>query len=329
MIATEPRRRRPSGHAVLVATALGLGALTATSGAAADPSVTDRAVAQTAFDEGRSLYDSGRHAEACAKFATSRKLDPKLGTIMNLAICYERVGRLASAYAELGEAQSLARREGRGAVVKDALARAQAIAPRLPRAKLRVDPSVAELSIDGTRLDPAAWKEDVPLDPGRHTVHASAPGHAAVDVELVASEGTTTSCEVGPLVALTDGPKPTVVPRAPDASVAPVPVAARGAGTTGLFVAGGGVAAIALGSVFGAIAIGKRSDAEQACLDGDCARGARLDESATTFAWASNIAIGVGAAAVITGVVWWLATPRRGDPSSVSRVRGPWASFVF
>ncbi|MBS2013943.1 MAG: hypothetical protein JST00_13725 [Deltaproteobacteria bacterium] len=312
-----------------MAAALGLGAITTTSRASADPSVTDRAVAQTAFDEGRSLYDSGRHAEACEKFAISRKLDPKLGTIMNLAICYERVGRLASAYAELGEAQSLARREGRGAVVKDALARAQAIAPRLPRARLRVDPSVAELSIDGTRLDPAAWKEDVPLDPGRHTIRASAPGHASVDIELTAEEGATTSHEVGPLVALPDAVKPTGGSRGPDASVAPAPVESRGAGTTGLFVAGGGVAAVALGAVFGAVAIGKRSDAEQACLDGDCVRGARLDESATTFAWASNIAIGVGAAAVVTGVVWWLVTPRRGDPAGVSRVRGSWGSIVF
>ena len=54
--------------------------------------------AQVAFDEGRRLEDSGDFPAAAARFEESERLEHALGTLLNLANCYERGGRLASAW---------------------------------------------------------------------------------------------------------------------------------------------------------------------------------------------------------------------------------------
>ena len=55
------------------------------------------ALAQSLFEEGRQLMSNGKFAEACPKFESSYKLDPAAGTLLNLAVCHEKVGRTAAA----------------------------------------------------------------------------------------------------------------------------------------------------------------------------------------------------------------------------------------
>ena len=57
-----------------------------------------RAAAQAAFEEGRRLADAGDYAGAAERFEQSERLDPALGTVLNLANCYEHARRLASAW---------------------------------------------------------------------------------------------------------------------------------------------------------------------------------------------------------------------------------------
>src|SRR5262245_37563455 len=52
----------------------------------------DAAAAEALFREGRQLMDSGAIAQACVKFEESLRLDPALGTMLNLAVCEERAG---------------------------------------------------------------------------------------------------------------------------------------------------------------------------------------------------------------------------------------------
>src|SRR5579883_366085 len=75
---------------VLLACAL---AATARAVWAQDSEITATAL----FNEGRRLANQGRYNEACPKFAESQRLAPSGGTLMNLAECYERTGRTASA----------------------------------------------------------------------------------------------------------------------------------------------------------------------------------------------------------------------------------------
>src|SRR5687768_6154338 len=72
----------------------------------------DKATAEALFAEGRRLMSSGDFKTACPKFAASQKLDPGLGTSLNLADCYEKSGKTASAWAEFRDAAAAAHRVG-------------------------------------------------------------------------------------------------------------------------------------------------------------------------------------------------------------------------
>ena len=58
----------------------------------------DPAAAEVLFQEGRDAVQRGNWPLACSKFRESERLDPGVGTLMNLADCEEKIGRLASAW---------------------------------------------------------------------------------------------------------------------------------------------------------------------------------------------------------------------------------------
>src|SRR6476619_3478469 len=75
-------------------------------------SAGDKALAESLFDAGRQLMQAGDFQQACPKFAESQRQDPSPGTLINLAKCYEGLGRTASAWADDKEAATLARTMG-------------------------------------------------------------------------------------------------------------------------------------------------------------------------------------------------------------------------
>src|SRR6185503_5066326 len=98
--------RRRIASAVFITSALLLAAP-----ASAEPSAADKAVADALFTEGKKLLAAGRAAEACPKFVESQRLDPGLGTMLNLADCLEQIGQTASAWGLFNELEDAARRE--------------------------------------------------------------------------------------------------------------------------------------------------------------------------------------------------------------------------
>ena len=72
----------------------------------------DTTKADETFHAGRELMKDGKFADACPKFEESQKLDPGLGTQFNLADCQEHLGKLASAWANFGDAASRAKAAG-------------------------------------------------------------------------------------------------------------------------------------------------------------------------------------------------------------------------
>ena len=72
----------------------------------------DTASALSLFEEGKKLASEGNYAEGCPKLLASYNLVQKLGTVLNLADCYERAGKTASAWARFTEAVTMADRAG-------------------------------------------------------------------------------------------------------------------------------------------------------------------------------------------------------------------------
>ncbi len=164
-------------------------------------STSQQLLAESLFDQGRVLMEQGKYPEACAKFAESQRLDPGGGTLMNLAVCHEKEGRLGTAYVELSAALAQATREGRKD--REALAREHlaAITPKLPRLGVTVqqDEPDLEVLVDGAVLRRPAWGVASVVDPGTHVVEATAPGKVTFSVQIPVGAGEKRIVEIPPL----------------------------------------------------------------------------------------------------------------------------------
>src|SRR5262245_53976641 len=85
--------------------------------------------AERLFQEGRALLLEGRFAEACAKLEESQLAEARVGTLLNLAACHERLGLVATAHREYASALTAANQEGLDTRAKLAQERIDQLAP--------------------------------------------------------------------------------------------------------------------------------------------------------------------------------------------------------
>lgn len=138
--------------------------------------LSDESAAARLFREGRALLVEGRLAEACAKLEQSQRLEPRLGTKLNVAFCQEQLGKLATAWRSFQEAASLARGAADSEREQFARSRVAALEPRVPRLLVRVATGAGAnppmILLDGVPLSDADEGEPLLLDPGVHVVVA-------------------------------------------------------------------------------------------------------------------------------------------------------------
>jgi hypothetical protein len=287
----------------------------------AEPSPSERALAQTLFREGRQLITTGNAAEACTKFSESDRLDPEIGTHLNLAFCHETLGKTASAWVEFGEVADRAERIGDRDRAAFARQRVAALDKRLSRVRFRTilaAPGMT-LKVDGHVLNPAVSGEPLPLDPGTHTVEASAPGKQAWARELAVPPGPSAQeLDVTPLADAPVSPSPEpATTAAVSAPPPPAEVTSSGDGslrTVSYFVAGAGVVGIGLGTYFGLAA---RSKNDESFAGGNCdtagcnATGKQARNDALADATVSTVAFVAGGAALVGGVVLFLVSSKK------------------
>ncbi len=280
---------------------------------------SNKAAAEALFIDGRNLMAAGKHAEACPKFEARQKLEPGLGTMLNLAQCYEATGKTASAWAQYREAIPLARAAGSREREELASERAKALESRLSTLTIRAMGGGAtgvalDVRRDGMSVDPAELGTPIPVDPGPHKVEATAPGRAPWSTTVeVAANATSVSIEIPQLEAApSDHPQPGAGPAVgPAVDQGPTADTTQGSMQKPLAigVAAVGVVGLGLGAYFGLAAGSSWDDAKAGCQDYpfDCSQAALDSESsATSQARVSTIAFIAGGVAVAAGAVLWL-----------------------
>src|SRR5688572_28087470 len=137
----------------------------------ASAAADDAATAQALFDEATALKAKEDWAGACPKFETSYKLDPALGTLLNLANCLAKLGKVASAWARWEEAYQWATKNNDDRVDYAKKERDELV-PRLPKLKINVTSRAAALSVerDSSKVTEAMYGVALPVDPGEHCV---------------------------------------------------------------------------------------------------------------------------------------------------------------
>src|SRR3954470_7719713 len=115
--------------ALVLATSLGLAVLSGGRPALAQPSPDARAAAAALFEDGRRLMGENKYAEACPKLEESQRVDPGMGTLYNLSVCFEAIGRTASAWVGFREVAQMASAAGQSDREKAARGKASALEP--------------------------------------------------------------------------------------------------------------------------------------------------------------------------------------------------------
>lgn len=346
-------KSRRGSKSVVARIACGLllnASLCALATTASAQSSTESAAAQGLFDEAKALMAAGKAGEACPKFEESQRLDPGGGTLLNLALCYETIGRLASAWSRNLDAAAAAKASGNTARENIARKRAAALAARVSKLQINVSSESKvpglEVTRDGETVGAAQWGVQIPADVGEHVVVAKAPGFQEWrGVATIKGEGSRVSvdiphleAELAPPPAL---PPPEAAPPAPEGVTRPEAAPERAPlGTQRIvaLVAGGvGVVGLGVGVAFGIKSKSEHDDASKTCSGSACTDSAGVEaaDAAYRSGNVATVATIVGVAGLVGGTVLWFTAPKRGAEVSTSALHlgvGPgtlraWGTF--
>jgi serine/threonine-protein kinase len=292
-----------------------------------------RAAPDDSMDSSNELFDEGKKllVEACSRFEESYRLQPRPGTLLNLALCHEAEGKLVAARRELAEALAAAREGGREDRISVAATHLTSVEARLSWLTIVPPPNVKGeaigVTLDGAPVDRSLFGA-LPLEAGEHVVSVAAPGFRPRSMSVT----TTTMPEqhtlwFDALDAENVGAASSAEASAPDAET-------KGPSSStpqkvGLVAAVTGVVGIGLGAYFGLRAMGKKSDATaNGCDDnGGCPPGAGMDtwRSARSNATVSTISFAAGGVLLAGGAAMYFAGGRA-KPRSATLKAVPSAS---
>lgn len=285
-------------------------------------------VAVDMFDAGDALMASGKIHDACPKYAESYRLDPRLGALLHWADCLEQDGKLASAYAAFRDAVELAERSG-DRRSEFAAARVRSLEPLLSRIVIEAPkeglPPDATIQLDSLSIVASGLGVGIAVDPGEHSVRASAPGFVPFTSSVtLGGAGQVQRITIPTLERLTPiAPAPVEPAHATavvntDALLAPKPASTPARNEQkwlGVGVGGAGVAALGVGAYFFSRMLGKLDQRDELCPRETCPTNTDRDrvrslesDARSAEAWALGLSIG-GAIAVVAGTVLYLRSP--------------------
>jgi hypothetical protein len=279
----------------------------------------DAAGAEALFEAGRRLMTAGDFAAACPKLAESQRLDPAAGTLLNLAVCYERGGKTATAWATYKSAGLAAQQAGETDRARAATRKASDLEAKLSRITFTVPasrpPPGLEVRCDGQPIREPSWGVPLPYDPGNHEVEASAPGRRRwVSHVPISGDGQQLVITIPALEASPADPGLLPPPRgANDGDATPRQRDGATQRIAGGILGGIGVVGLAVGIYTGLEAKSVYGDALAQCGGGTICpsgQGIATRDQATSWATASTIAFIGGGAALAGGLVLFFTAPR-------------------
>jgi hypothetical protein len=301
----------------LLLASLGLSAAPAFAQSAAD---LKRARAQ--FQRGIELEQASNWSDAIQQFREvgTIKMTPQVR--FHIAYCEEGLGRLVTALG--GYELALAEAERVGADFKSEVETAiTRLRERIPKLLIErgAGAEAAIVQLDGVDVGASSVGVEIPLDPGPHTVAATAPGYQAftTTADLKEREVTrvTLELEAEPTPdpnAQQDEPEKVIVFREREAPKRLVP-----------YVIGGtGVAFLIAGGVLFALRESTAADLEEKCPDPNRCPKSNEDtyDRLKFYSWSAPVAIGVGVAGIGTAVAMILLE-KKPKPAPAS------AGFLF
>jgi hypothetical protein len=150
------------------------------------PRAEDKAEADRLFEEGRALLEAGDRAEACKRFDLSFRKDPRaVGTMLNLGLCREEVGQVASAVRFYQEARDRAHDQNLPEHQQAAERKIALLSPRVPHLSIELAKGTvgARVLVDDMVIAPDQLA-DVAIDPGDHAIVVTAPEKLPYEAKL-------------------------------------------------------------------------------------------------------------------------------------------------
>lgn len=292
-----------------------------------EPSPADVSAARALGQEGVKLADAGNCEDAIDRLSRAEKIFHAPTTLARLGECQVKVGKIVAGTENLNRVVRETIGPSAPQAFRDAQDRAKVVLaeakPRIAKLKVAVAaPADAKLvvTIDGENLPIANLNMNRPVDPGEHVVEASAPGFLPAKGKVTLADGGVDSLaltlEIDP-----NAPKPVVAPvNSGQANSGAADAPSKRDRAPAYVALGIGGAGLVVGGVFGIIAMGKKSDLDEACPNKVCPSAAQQDtiDSGKTMGTVSTVGLVVGAVGIGAGVILLLSGGSSSSKASTS-----------
>lgn len=299
-----------------------------------EPTDSDIAQARQLGTQGQEQMDKGNFAESEKLWSAAATLYAKAPTLaLGLARAAAKNGHPLLAQENYNR---IIREWGNVAApppaFKDALdaARAEigAVSSRVASVVVTVEGApTPSVTLDGIAIPPVALGLKRPVEPGKHVVHAEAPGYKPADAEFTVAEGGSANAPVR-----LEKASATAVAGAGPAGGGSGAAVDAGSGKGGsanktyaIIAFGVGGAGLVAGAITGVIAAGKHGDLKDKCPTGTCdPQYQRNVDSYKTMGTLSTVGFIVAGVGVAGGAVLWFTAPKEAAAGAIPR----WATFA-
>jgi hypothetical protein len=270
-------------------------------------------LARTKFMRAIELKAAGDFSGALALFREVGQVKMTPQVRYHIASCEESLGRLVAAYG----GYDLALKQGQGmpqdfiVEVEGAIERLDERIPKLVFER-GAGADAATIELDGVVLGATSVGQEIPVDPGPHSISATAPGHKAFSLTVDAEESKTQAVEV---VLLPEEQRVEVRPPAP-------PPPPKGYGPWPIIIGASGLGVAIVGAVLLPVSQANIGHAKELCNDSlDCSQpgisDADREEARNIVSSAQTVEVlgwsllGVGLVATGVGTTLYLLDPAR------------------